>query len=110
MGWMDALMEGWMGWWVDDGWMNESTSSCIALLFSQGNPLSFVRLHTSLPKESLQKTKEVFQMYKTLMSNNDKPVSWNCEDEYANDDFPESTTAIHTQTSGNIDKQNSRNT
>lgn len=38
-------------------------------------------------------------MYKRLMSSNDKPVSWNCEDEYAND-FPETTTEIHTQTTG----------
>lgn len=48
-------------------------------------------------------------MYKWLMSKNDKPVDWNCEDEYANN-FPESTTALDTQTTGNVDKQNNTST
>lgn len=63
------------------------------------NPVKFARLYISLPREGLQKTEEVFQMYKRLMSKNDKPVNWNCEDEYANN-FPESTTALPTQMTG----------
>ncbi|KAK3536382.1 hypothetical protein QTP86_008855 [Hemibagrus guttatus] len=61
------------------------------------NPLKFARLYTSLPQEGLQKTEQVLQMYKKLMSENDKPVNWNCEDEYATN-VPESTTALPTQT------------
>lgn len=80
------------------------THNCIALLYStQESPVQFARLYISLPREGLQKAEEVFQMYKRLMSKTDKPVNWNCEDEYANN-FPESTTALHTQTTGNLDK------
>lgn len=71
--------------------------------------MKFARLYMSLPREGLQKTEEVFQMYKRLISKNDKPVDWNCEDEYANT-FPELTTALDTQMTGNADKQNNRNT
>lgn len=39
-------------------------------------------------------------MYKKLMNENDKPVNWNCEDEYAKH-VPESTTAPPTETTGN---------
>lgn len=39
-------------------------------------------------------------MYKKLMSENDKAVNWNCEDEYANNVL-ESTTVLPTQTTGN---------
>ncbi|XP_026791070.3 macrophage colony-stimulating factor 1a [Pangasianodon hypophthalmus] len=63
------------------------------------NPVKFARLYTSLPREGLQKTEEVFQMYKRLMSTSDKPVNWNCEDEYANN-VPESTTALYPQATG----------
>lgn len=48
-------------------------------------------------------------MYKRLMSKNDNPVNWNCEDEYANN-LAESTTALHTQTKGNLEKQINQNT
>ncbi|KAG7319118.1 hypothetical protein KOW79_017592 [Hemibagrus wyckioides] len=61
------------------------------------NPVKFARLYTSLPREGLQKTEEVLQMYKKLMNENDKPVNWNCEDEYTNN-VPESTTAPPTET------------
>ncbi|KAK2821343.1 hypothetical protein Q7C36_020686 [Tachysurus vachellii] len=63
------------------------------------NPETFARLYWSLPREGLKKTEEVFQMYKKLMSENDKAVNWNCEDEYANNVL-ESTTVLPTQTTG----------
>lgn len=62
--------------------------------------MKFARLYTSLPREGLQKTEEVLQIYKKLMNENDKPVNWNCEDEYAKH-VPESTTAPPTETTGN---------
>ncbi|MCJ8744347.1 hypothetical protein PDJAM_G00117570 [Pangasius djambal] len=63
------------------------------------NPVKFARLYMSLPREGLQKTEEVFQMYKRLMSKSDEHVNWNCEDEYA-DNVPEFTTALYPQTTG----------
>ncbi|XP_027000168.2 macrophage colony-stimulating factor 1a [Tachysurus fulvidraco] len=63
------------------------------------NPVTFARLYWSLPREGLEKTEEVFQMYKKLMSENDKAVNWNCEDEYANNVL-EATTVLPTQTTG----------
>ncbi|KAM9444077.1 macrophage colony-stimulating factor 1a isoform 1-T2 [Clarias gariepinus] len=68
------------------------------------NPQKFARMYTSLSREGLQKTAEVFQMYKRLMSKSDNPVDWNCQDEYAKN-FPESTTATYTQTTGAPDCQ-----
>ncbi|KAF5891459.1 macrophage colony-stimulating factor 1 precursor, partial [Clarias magur] len=65
----------------------------------EDNPQKFARMYTSLSREGLEKTAEVFQMYKKLMSKRDNPVDWHCQDEYANN-FPESTTATYTQTTG----------
>lgn len=90
-------------------WMDTHNCIVLFLYFIQENPVKFARLYTSLPREGLQKTEKVFQMYKTLMSENDKPVNWNCEDEYANN-LSESTTALPTQTKGNLNKQNNQNT
>ncbi|KAI5093565.1 macrophage colony-stimulating factor 1 precursor, partial [Silurus meridionalis] len=58
----------------------------------------------SSPREGLQKTEEVFQMFKNLMSKSDKAVNWNCEDEYANN-LPEATTALNIQTTGTTECQ-----
>lgn len=59
----------------------------------EDNPVKFVRLQHTSPKEALRKAKGAFQMYMTLLKENNRPVDWNCEDEYA-EDYPESTTAL----------------
>ncbi|KAL6464536.1 hypothetical protein MHYP_G00268530 [Metynnis hypsauchen] len=65
----------------------------------EDNPVKFAQLYTTSPRVGLEKAEEVIQMYQNLVTNNDKPVEWNCEDEYA-EDSQESTTAHLTQMSG----------
>ncbi|KAG9352790.1 hypothetical protein JZ751_017366 [Albula glossodonta] len=57
------------------------------------NPVRFVKDYRSSLKEALGKIREVIQLYMELMTENNKPVDWNCEEEYA-EDYPESTTAL----------------
>lgn len=68
---------------------------------AQDNPVKFTKLYTTSPREGLEKAEEVIQMYKNLVTKSDKPVRWNCEDEFA-EDYPESSTAVLTQTPGNM--------
>ncbi|XP_036415797.1 macrophage colony-stimulating factor 1a [Colossoma macropomum] len=65
----------------------------------EDNPVKFAKLYTTLPRVGLEKAEEVIQMYQNLVTKNDKPMEWNCEDEYA-EDSQESTTALLTQMSG----------
>ncbi|XP_072522486.1 macrophage colony-stimulating factor 1a [Salminus brasiliensis] len=65
----------------------------------EDNPVKFAKLYITSPRVGLEKAEEVIQMYKGLVTTNDKPIEWNCEDEYA-DDLPDSTTTLLTQTSG----------
>ncbi|XP_064162316.1 macrophage colony-stimulating factor 1a isoform X3 [Anguilla rostrata] len=64
----------------------------------EDNPVRFEKDYSSSLREALGKIKEVIQLYMELMTKNDKPVDWNCEEEYA-EDYPESTTAL-AQTTG----------
>ncbi|KAI1890654.1 hypothetical protein AGOR_G00155880 [Albula goreensis] len=64
----------------------------------EDNPVRFVKDYRSSLKEALGKIREVIQLYMELMTENNKPVDWNCEEEYA-EDYPESTTAL-AQTTG----------
>ncbi|KAL7843481.1 hypothetical protein AOLI_G00249930 [Acnodon oligacanthus] len=65
----------------------------------EDNPAKFAKLYMTSPRVGLEKAEEVIQMYQNLVTKNDKPVEWNCEDEYA-EDSQESTTAHLTQMSG----------
>ncbi|KAL0181781.1 hypothetical protein M9458_024187, partial [Cirrhinus mrigala] len=48
---------------------------------------------------ALEKAEEVIRMYMGLMTQSNKPVDWNCEEEYT-EDYPESTTEPLSQTAG----------
>ncbi|KTG38455.1 hypothetical protein cypCar_00018176 [Cyprinus carpio] len=65
----------------------------------QDSPMKFLRTHMTLPRGALEKAEEVIRMYMGLMTQSDKPVDWNCEEEYT-EDFPESTTEPLSQTAG----------
>ncbi len=65
----------------------------------QDSPKKFIRTHTTLPRAALEKAEEVMRMYMSLMIQSDKPVDWNCEEEYT-EDYPESTTEPLSQTTG----------
>ncbi|KAJ8259483.1 hypothetical protein GJAV_G00169840 [Gymnothorax javanicus] len=61
------------------------------------NPVRFAKSYSSSAREALGKIREVIQLYMELMTENNKPVDWNCEEEYA-EDYPETTTALtHTE-------------
>ncbi|XP_017550201.1 macrophage colony-stimulating factor 1a [Pygocentrus nattereri] len=66
---------------------------------TEDNPVKFAKLYKTSPRVGLEKAEEVIQMYQNLVTKNDKPVEWNCEDEYV-EDSQESTTAHLTQMSG----------
>ncbi|XP_051958081.1 uncharacterized protein LOC127626376 isoform X2 [Xyrauchen texanus] len=57
----------------------------------ENSPAKFERIHMTLPRAALEKAEEVICMYMSLMTKSDKPVDWNCEEEYI-EDYPESTT------------------
>ncbi|XP_052329724.1 macrophage colony-stimulating factor 1a isoform X2 [Oncorhynchus keta] len=63
----------------------------------EDNPVKFVRLHSTSPREALRKARGVIEMYRTLMTKSNGPVDWNCEEEYA-EDYSESATVLPTQT------------
>lgn len=65
----------------------------------QDSPVKFVRTHVTLPRAALEKAGEVIRMYMGLMTQSNKPVDWNCEEEYT-EDYPESTTEPLSQTAG----------
>ncbi|XP_043108066.1 macrophage colony-stimulating factor 1a [Puntigrus tetrazona] len=65
----------------------------------EDSPMKFIRTHMTLPRAALEKAEEVIRMYMGLMIQNDKPVDWNCEEEYT-EDYPESTTEPLRQTAG----------
>ncbi|XP_036387357.1 macrophage colony-stimulating factor 1a isoform X2 [Megalops cyprinoides] len=64
----------------------------------EDNPVRFMKEYSSSLRETLEKIREVIQLYMELMTENNKPVDWNCEEEYA-EDYPEFTTTI-AQTTG----------
>uniref|UniRef100_A0A672RS94 Colony stimulating factor 1a (macrophage) n=1 Tax=Sinocyclocheilus grahami TaxID=75366 RepID=A0A672RS94_SINGR len=68
----------------------------------EDSPMKFLRTHMTLPRGALEKAEEVIRMYMGLMTQSDKPVDWNCEEEYT-EDFPESTTEPLSQTAGASD-------
>lgn len=55
----------------------------------------------TLPRVALEKAEEVIHMYMGLMTQSDKPVDWNCEEEFT-EDYPESSTEPLSQTAGII--------
>ncbi|KAG7477739.1 hypothetical protein MATL_G00072830 [Megalops atlanticus] len=59
----------------------------------EDNPVRFMKEYSGSLREALEKIREVIQLYMELMTENNKPVDWNCEEEYA-EDYPESTTTI----------------
>ncbi|XP_073682387.1 macrophage colony-stimulating factor 1a [Garra rufa] len=65
----------------------------------EDSPMKFVRTHMTLPRAALEKAEEVIRMYMGLMTQSNKPVDWNCEEEYT-EDYPESTTEPFRQTAG----------
>ncbi|XP_058648350.1 macrophage colony-stimulating factor 1a isoform X3 [Onychostoma macrolepis] len=65
----------------------------------EDSPKKFIRTHMTLPRAALEKAEEVIRMYMGLMIQSDKPVDWNCEEEYT-EDYPESTTEPLSQTAG----------
>ncbi|XP_051767570.1 macrophage colony-stimulating factor 1a isoform X2 [Ctenopharyngodon idella] len=65
----------------------------------EDSPTKFIRIHMTLPRAALEKAEEVIRMYMGLMTQSDKPVDWNCEEEYT-EDYPESTTEPLSQTAG----------
>ncbi|KAI2659220.1 Macrophage colony-stimulating factor 1 [Labeo rohita] len=65
----------------------------------EDSPVKFVRTHVTLPRAALEKAGEVIRMYMGLMTQSNKPVDWNCEEEYT-EDYPESTTEPLSQTAG----------
>uniref|UniRef100_A0A8C1BHL8 Colony stimulating factor 1a (macrophage) n=1 Tax=Cyprinus carpio carpio TaxID=630221 RepID=A0A8C1BHL8_CYPCA len=69
---------------------------------NEDSPMKFLRTHMTLPRGALEKAEEVIRMYMGLMTQSDKPVDWNCEEEYT-EDFPESTTEPLSQTAGASD-------
>ncbi|KAI4894978.1 hypothetical protein NFI96_028738 [Prochilodus magdalenae] len=75
----------------------------------EDNPVKFAKLYMTSPREGLEKAEEVIQMYKNLVTKNDKPVRWNCEDEFA-EDLPESSTTLLTQMSESKCQKNTEDT
>ncbi|CDQ77459.1 unnamed protein product [Oncorhynchus mykiss] len=67
----------------------------------EDNPVKFVRVHSTSPREALRKARGVIEMYMTLMTKSNGPVDWNCEEEYA-EDYSESATVLPTQTKGRV--------
>ncbi|XP_064824014.1 uncharacterized protein LOC135541629 [Oncorhynchus masou masou] len=59
----------------------------------EDNPVKFVRVHSTSPREALRKARGVIEMYMTLMTKSNGPVDWNCEEEYA-EDYSESATVL----------------
>ncbi|XP_059384766.1 uncharacterized protein LOC132119041 [Carassius carassius] len=69
---------------------------------NENSPMRFLKAHMTLPREALEKAEEVIRMYMGLMTQSDKPVDWNCEEEYT-EDLPESSTEPLSQTAGASD-------
>ncbi|XP_061075823.1 macrophage colony-stimulating factor 1a isoform X1 [Conger conger] len=59
----------------------------------EDDPVRFAKEYSSSRREAVGKIKKVLQLYMELMTENNKPVDWNCEEEYA-EDYPELTTAL----------------
>ncbi|XP_074533917.1 macrophage colony-stimulating factor 1a [Halichoeres trimaculatus] len=62
----------------------------------EDNPTRFLRIEQSSPKEALKKAWAVIQMYMSLMMESPGPVDWDCQEEYADEDDPESSTGTST--------------
>ncbi|XP_064162315.1 macrophage colony-stimulating factor 1a isoform X2 [Anguilla rostrata] len=77
---------------------NIYSEQCIPQINEEIEVSALFTVDSSSLREALGKIKEVIQLYMELMTKNDKPVDWNCEEEYA-EDYPESTTAL-AQTTG----------
>ncbi|XP_077060415.1 macrophage colony-stimulating factor 1a isoform X1 [Siphateles boraxobius] len=65
----------------------------------EDSPTKFIRMHMTLPREALEKAEEVIHMYMGLMTQSDKPVDWNCEEEFT-EDYPGFSTEPLSQTAG----------
>ncbi|KAL0978106.1 hypothetical protein UPYG_G00165970 [Umbra pygmaea] len=70
----------------------------------EDNPVKFVRMHNTSPREALMKALGVMEMYMTLINKSNGPIDWNCEEEYA-EDYPEFTTAIPTPITDKPERQ-----
>ncbi|XP_070758839.1 macrophage colony-stimulating factor 1a [Enoplosus armatus] len=64
----------------------------------EDNPVRFIRMVESSPKQALKKARGVIQMYVSLMTESTGPVDWDCQAEYAAEEDSESTTAADTNT------------
>jgi len=81
--------------------------NCFLFYTLQDSPTKFIRMHTTLPRAALEKAEEVIHMYMGLMTQSDKPVDWNCEEEFT-EDYPESSTEPLSQTEGIITVKSSK--
>ncbi|XP_052425663.1 uncharacterized protein LOC127968450 isoform X1 [Carassius gibelio] len=65
----------------------------------EDSPKRFTRTLMTVPRAALEKVEEVIRMFMGLMIQSNKPVDWNCVEEYT-EDYPESTTEPLSQTAG----------
>ncbi|TRZ01877.1 hypothetical protein DNTS_026308, partial [Danionella cerebrum] len=65
---------------------------CIPLINEEieDSPTKFARIYVTLPRTALEKAEDVIRIYMGLMTENNKHVDWNCEEEYA-EDYPGTT-------------------
>ncbi|XP_036389362.1 macrophage colony-stimulating factor 1b isoform X2 [Megalops cyprinoides] len=73
---------------------NVYSQKCIPALNEEleDDPVKFSKVYSSSPREALEKAQQVLSFYVELMTMNDMPVNWNCEEEYG-ETYPEFTTA-----------------
>ncbi|XP_060897335.1 macrophage colony-stimulating factor 1a [Labrus mixtus] len=57
----------------------------------EDSPVRFLRIEQSSPKEALKKVRSVIRMYMSLINENSDPLDWDCQDQYAAEDDPQST-------------------
>nr|XP_020514922.1 macrophage colony-stimulating factor 1-like [Labrus bergylta] len=57
----------------------------------EDSPVRFLRIEQSSPKEALKKVRSVIRMYMSLINENSDPLDWDCKDQYAAEDDPQST-------------------
>nr|XP_055040589.1 macrophage colony-stimulating factor 1a [Misgurnus anguillicaudatus] len=77
---------------------NIYSQGCIPLI-NEELENSPVKTQMTSAKAALEKAEEVIHMYVDLMTKSDKPVDWNCEEEYT-EDYPESFTEPFSQSPG----------
>ncbi|KAG7472636.1 hypothetical protein MATL_G00110780 [Megalops atlanticus] len=73
---------------------NVYSQKCIPALNEEleDDPVKFSKVYSSSPREALEMAQQVLSFYVELMTMNDTPVNWNCEEEYG-ENYPEFPTA-----------------